>query len=249
MFEARIQDTRLLKETVSTISSLVKDQCTFNISKDGIKLAAMDPANVAMVIFNLLSPAFETFEVDQETNITVDIENLTTVLKRAKPSDGLTLKLENEKLMVTYEGKSIRTFAIALLDTTDADRPVPKLDFPATAELRAEILKDGIEDAKIVSDNVIISIGPEGFHMEAEGDTGNTALQLAKESDGLIKAEAKDVTKSRYSLDYLMKMVSGTKIAPLVSVSLGNDYPMRMDFTQIDKVNLSFILAPRVDTD
>jgi len=47
-----IADSSLLKDSISVISDLVSE-ARFKISRDGLELIAMDPANVAMVVFKL----------------------------------------------------------------------------------------------------------------------------------------------------------------------------------------------------
>jgi len=44
-------------------------------------------------------------------------------------------------------------------------------------------------------------------------------------------------------------MVKAGKIAKHVTLEFSNDYPLRMTFKSIDKMSLSFILAPRVSED
>ena len=44
-------------------------------------------------------------------------------------------------------------------------------------------------------------------------------------------------------------MVSGSKIAANVTMQFNKDYPLMLEYKALDKVQLSFILAPRVDND
>ena len=44
-------------------------------------------------------------------------------------------------------------------------------------------------------------------------------------------------------------MINGSKIADDVSISFNNDYPLKIEYKTVDKVMLSFILAPRVEND
>jgi len=57
-----LSDPTILKDSISIISDLVNEG-TFNIDKTGMELVAMDPANVAMVIFKLFSSAFVEYDV------------------------------------------------------------------------------------------------------------------------------------------------------------------------------------------
>ena len=59
-----LSEPKFLKDSISIISDLVTE-ATFKITKDAIELVAMDPANVAMVIFKLLSSSFVEYDVKE----------------------------------------------------------------------------------------------------------------------------------------------------------------------------------------
>ncbi len=44
-------------------------------------------------------------------------------------------------------------------------------------------------------------------------------------------------------------MMEGCKLAEAVTIQFNKDYPLKLTYATVDKVMLSFILAPRVDTD
>jgi DNA polymerase III sliding clamp (beta) subunit (PCNA family) len=47
----------------------------------------------------------------------------------------------------------------------------------------------------------------------------------------------------------LKKIIKGGKLTGKVKLQFGNDYPLRVDYLVQDKLNLGFILAPRVAND
>src|SRR3989304_8805869 len=94
-----LAEPKYLKESVSIISDLV-NEATFKITPQYIELIAMDPANVAMVIFKLLSSAFVTYQIDDTVELAINLPNLKQILKRAKPADMLTLETEDNKLKI-----------------------------------------------------------------------------------------------------------------------------------------------------
>ena len=44
-------------------------------------------------------------------------------------------------------------------------------------------------------------------------------------------------------------MILGSKLTDRVSLHFNNDYPLKLEYKAVDKLMLSFILAPRVDND
>ena len=69
-----------------------------------------------------------------------------------------------------------------------------------------------------------------------------------KIGEGTTIVTQKD-NRSKYSIEYLKKMVAASKLSDEVQINFSQDYPLRLDYKVIDKVSLSFVLAPRVDND
>ena len=44
-------------------------------------------------------------------------------------------------------------------------------------------------------------------------------------------------------------MINGSKLSDEVTISFNKDYPLKLDYKKVDRVMLSFILAPRVEND
>ena len=79
-----LAEPRYLKESVAIISDLVTEG-RFRIGKNSMQLVAMDPANVAMVMFNLLSSCFTEYNIEKEMEIAINLSNLKQILRRVKP--------------------------------------------------------------------------------------------------------------------------------------------------------------------
>jgi len=246
MFKAVISDSSLLRDSVATIGELI-DEGVFKINKNGLSLIAADRAMVAVVDFKLPATVFDEFNVDKEVTIALNISNLVSVLKRTRTKDKLVMELKDNKLEITMKNSSTRRFTVPLLDISQEEiPPIDQLEFKARARIKADILKNGIEDADIVSDSIVFEASENKFSMKASGDISSTELTLEKGDEALLDLETKEEIRSRYPLDYLKKMIKASKLANDVVLRWSKDYPMRMDFTSVDKVGLSFILAPRV---
>ena len=246
-FKAVIDEADLLKDSINAISTLL-NEAVFKVSKSGIEIRAMDAANVAMVDMKLLVSAFRTFEVDRDVEIAVNIGDLTSVLRRAKATDSITLELKENKLRVEFSGSTKRNFDIPLLDIKQ-EQKAPNLDFPVSIRLKTEVIDDGINDAEIASDAVVLEADPDTFIMRAEGDNRRAELKLERGNESLIELKAKDHVKSIFPLDYLKKFIKAGKLSPEATLHLGNEYPMKLDFKVLDKIQLGFILAPRIESE
>ncbi len=242
-----LAEPRLLKESISTISDLV-NEVTLKLDKDKIEIVAMDPANVAMVIFKLLSSAFVEYEVKEDQQLAVNLDNLNQVLKRAKPSDTVTLELLDNKLEIVLRGESTRRFSLSLIDIDDSEQKIPDLKFDVKVEMPSAVLAEAIDDMEIVAESVALIAEKEKFTIQSKGRFNSAKVEVL--SDEETKIDVKDDKEaSKYSIEYLKKIVKGSKLADTVVLNFGKEYPLRADFKVMDKLMLSFILAPRVDND
>lgn len=247
LFKVVTKNSKLLRDSVDTISQLIDDGL-FKLKKTGIELLAADRAMVSFVDFKLKASAFDEYECDKDRNIGLNLLNFLTILKRIDADDKLTLNLDEteNKLEVILEGKSVRKFAIPLIEISKEDVPqVDQLEFTASAEVRADILEQGINDADIIADSVIIELSPEKLRMFSEGNSSKSELKIFKGTDVLLDLNSKETVSSRYSLDYMKKMIKGSKLSDKAAISLGKDFPLKMEFRG-ENASLSVVLAPRV---
>ena len=53
---------------------------------------------------------------------------------------------------------------------------------------------------------------------------------MEKGNDALLSLNVKESVDSRYSLEYLKKMIKGSKISDKAQLSIGKDFPMKLEF-------------------
>ena len=238
-----------LKESVSIISDLV-NEARFKVTPDAIELVAMDPANVAMVVFKLLSSSFTEYDVKKDTEIAINLSNLKQVLRRASPKDMLTLEMDVEnRLKITLRSNTTRTFNIPIIELEEKDQKVPDLKFPVTIKTSSNILNEAIADVDIVGESVSFIAEPKKFTLQAEGDLNQAKIEIKEDDETKVSTNSDERIKSKYSIEYLKKMINGSKLSDEVVIQFSKDYPLKLEYKTVDKVMLSFILAPRVEND
>lgn len=244
-FKAVLSDPDLLKNSIPIIAEII-DEGIFKVDKEGIKLLSPDRTMVSVVDLKILSSAFDEFKVDEPADIGVNMANLVAILKRVKSTDKLTLELEKNKLKFIVEGNGIRKFDLPLIDVQAEKPPVDQLNFAGKVEIDSSIVEEGIADAEVIGDSVFFEAKPDSFRMYARGDVSSAELELAKDDKTILGLSAKENIKAQYPLEYLKKMIKAAKLSPQMVLEFGTDYPMRLSFRVVDKLLLSFVLAPRV---
>jgi len=243
-----LSDATQFKDSISVISELV-NEARFKITKDGIELVAMDPANVAMVIFKFFSSGFSEFEVDTEQELAINLANFKQILRRAKGNDIVTFEVVGNKLQIQFRSESVRTFSLPLLDFEEKSQRIPNLSFPTSIVIPVSVLNDAIEDVDVVAESVSFIAEPGKFTIHAEGDLSKAVIEIQQSDVSKINSETNARIRAKYSIEYLKKLVSAGKLSDDVSVFFNQDYPLKLEYKVVDKLLLAFILAPRVDND
>jgi len=237
-----------LKESITIISDLV-NEARFKVNKEAIELIAMDPANVAMVVFKLLSSAFTEYDIKDEAEIAINLANLKQILRRAGPNDMLTLELEDNKLKIQLKGNVTRTFNLPIIEFEEKEQKVPELNFPVKITAPSSTLNNAVEDVDIVAESVSLEAEAGKLTVSAEGDLSQAKIEINDDDNTKIEAEGSEKVKSKYSIEYLKKMIAASKLSNSVVIQFNKDYPLKLEYKTVDKVMLSFILAPRVEND
>jgi len=244
-----LSEPRFLKEPVSIISEIV-NEVKFKFDSDKIELTALDPAKISLVNFKLLSSAFVEYDVPENTQLSISLESLKSVLGRTKPSDTLKIELDKDKnsLKVQLKGETTRTFHIALLELEEEEKKIPDLSFPLKINMPSSNLNDAIEDISVIADAVAFVAHKDKLIMEAESSVNSAKVEIPNSENTLINLTG-DSVKSRYGVEYLKKFLKASKLSEVVSVEFGQDYPLKLVYKIQDRLELSFIMAPRVPND
>ena len=239
----KLDHPKLFSDIVGIISELVLE-VRLRVNKDGLSILAIDPANVAMVLFKLPSSAFSEFNVENEEVLGISLENLKAVLRRIKPGSVLVISKEENELKLLIKDKITKEFNLALIDIEGEEKKMPSLEFTSKIEMSGSDFSEAIEDSSVVADSCSFISEPDKFIIKAKGSLNSYKSEFSQDQLSITAQEA----HSKYSLEYLQKIVKATKITDKVIINFSNDYPLRLDFVT-PFIDLSFVLAPRVEQD
>ena len=243
MFKAELDGPNILKTSFDAISSIV-DEVQIQTDSEGLRLDALDRSHITFVHLELKSSLFTEYICDEPEKINIDTDELMKVLKRSKSDDSVILSLDEENLILTFEGEAKRTFKIHLVDMEYESATPPELNHSATVEIPFSLLKDSIQDMDIFSDKIILSVDSEKFIISAEGEFGDANIEY-------IHGEKIDTSvQSVFSLDKVKEMLKADKFSNVVTIKLGDDIPLSLALKMVSgEGELSFLLAPRLEND
>jgi len=239
----KLENPRLFSDIISIISELVTE-VRIKVTKEGLSLTAVDPANVAMVHFRMPSDLFSEYQLEKDEILGINLDNLKAVLRRCKPGSSLILEKGDNALKFSIHDKIKRDFSLALLDIDVEEKEMPKWEFNSVIKLNSDSLVEVLEDCSVVSDACTFIAEPNKFTVEAKGPLNSARAQFSSDEVEIHS----DFSTARFSLEYLNKFTKGAKISSNVSINFSDNHPMRINFPT-GNVMLSFILAPRIEQD
>jgi proliferating cell nuclear antigen len=240
----KIDEPVKFTKAIEIISELVSE-VRIKLNEFGMSITAIDPANVALVNFRLPKSAFSQFESGEDV-LGVNLDNLKKILKRASAKSSLIMKKKENNLEIIIEDRVNRRFGLNLIEIEgeeiDFEEKVSRMMFSSKVEINSPDFISAIEDCSVVADACSFKIEEGKFIVEAR-ETNSALSEFSEE----VKISGEDC-KSRYSIEYLSKFIKGSKVTDKTSLQFANDHPLGMHL-KIDLIELSFILAPRVETE
>lgn len=237
----KLEHPKILSDAISLISEIVTE-VRIKLQPEGISIVAVDPANVAMVLFKVPKESFSQYEAG--TDIWgVNLDDLKRILKRATSSASVVFEQDENRLKVTIFDKVKRNFTLSLIEVESEDKEEPALEFASTVEMPSNSFAQAIEDCAVVADSCSLSTGADLFIIQGSG-----SLNSAKAEFSSDEATIQGLANSKYSLQYLIKFIKAQRISDKVSIKYSDNYPLRLDFPG-EKIGIGFVLAPRVEND
>ena len=248
MFEIVFDNAKIFKDCVDSLVTLI-DEGEFQITKEGLKLRAMDPSQIAMVDFVYPKSALEKYEVPSETKIGLNLDDLSKVTSRVRAGEKLVLKLDKtgSRLEMVFKGKTTRRFNLPLLDVSGMSPKQPKIEFDSRIKVNGFTLKEGLKDASLISSHVVLKADKEGFEISAHGDKGEVLIEAKKGDDVLLEHTVNAESRSMYPLEYLNDLLKTTENEAVVVLDLKTDNPLRIEFP-IGQATIVYYLAPRIES-
>jgi len=240
----KLDNPKILTDAISIISELVTE-VKMKVSKEGLSIVAVDPANVALISFVMPSTSFSAIEADNET-IGVSLDSFKSVLKRSGPGSSLIMQTDESGLKVEIQEKIKRSFNVSLINIEGEDKKLPELDFTSFIKMNSDDFIKSMEDCGVVADSCSFEVKNGKFAINAKG-LHSTKSEFSSDEVEMGGGEA----KSKYSLSYLQKFAKACKLSDKCKIFFSNDYPMKLEVLGEGKnlFEMAFVLAPRVENE
>ncbi|MEM3637801.1 MAG: hypothetical protein QXE12_03795 [Conexivisphaerales archaeon] len=234
-----------------TLSKLT-DRVSVMITDNGVFSRVMDAQHIMMIEFRFEKNVFESFSVIQPpVNITFDLDSLLTILSRgvksARRVELISEDIGRSKLLVMFDGNSKAEYTMDCELFTGSYPELPKIEFQASLRIPSRLLKDVLEDMKVVSEDITIIAENECFYFSAKNDSNGVVCKLEHNSPQVYNMQINGKVFSRFYSTYIMDFIDLWK-PNIIDVDLGDRSPVRItevfNSGSYDLGYVSFYLAP-----
>jgi proliferating cell nuclear antigen len=247
MFEIKIDDARYWKSCVDSIVSLI-DEGSFNITKDGIALRAMDPSGISMIAFFIPNKAFAKYDVEKSALVGLNLENFGKILASSRQGEQLVMKDSNNKLVLEFVGKnSRRRYRLPMIDVKKDMDKEPKVEFDSIVEVKSDSLREILKDANLLSTHIGFKTEKDSFVVFAKGDAGELEEEHMNNAEVIKKINASKSASATFNLDYLERMISACPSNSTMTLSIKTEEPIKIEY-KIGDAGVSYYLAPYMET-
>ena len=237
---------------MDAIVNLIKEG-SFEFDTDGVKLIAMDPSQISMLVFNLPSSAFSKYEISEKAKLGINVEEFSKIMGRMRAKEKMILKYDgSNKLDVTFIAeKNRRSFKIPIIDVTPGPSKALQIEYNTYVKMKSALFKDILKDVALISPHVLLVADVNRFKVEATGD--NSGVEIDYQGDVEVKSDT--VVHGLFSRDYLDDITKGAEDDGDITIYLGapgqtdrRPQPLKVEY-KVGPASFVYFLAPRIETD
>ena len=237
------------EDILAPVDAIVAE-CKIHLTEGGFEIAAVDPANVAMVEVEARTGAFETYEASGGV-IAADLERLLDAVNLADSGESLVsldLDPETRKLQIAVDAVEY-TLTLIDPDSVRQEPDVPDLDLGGRYAVEGGPFTHAVKATDLVADHVEIEgVADDELVISAQGDTDDVRVTLGQAE--LLSGDLDDgAVKSLFSLDYLKDITRPLATDTQTTLLLGDEFPCKLQYSLADRdIRVKNLLAPRVQS-
>lgn len=219
------------------------EEIKFELDNDGIRFRGLDKSHVAFLGMNISIDYFDVFDIDEPCSCIVDTQELLKVLKRAKNDDKLIFSFNESDLKLQFIKNDVkRNFKIRQVDMEYDSPQRPNIEYPITFDVNYKQLIDGVKDAELYNDKVTLKTNEYELLLISNGDFGDykSTIPLLENVGNY---------DSTFSINWLNKIFKINNLSENITVNMGSDMPLLLEFEDDLGLKVEFLLAPRIETD
>lgn len=251
IFEIKTVQSNAIRILIEALKDILTD-VNFHITKEGIKLIAMDGSRQAIVNLKLEASKFETFYCEKPITTGINMISLYKIIKGVKNSDIISLyiyKNSSTKLYIEIENKEKKTnilTVLKLLDIDDDILEIPDVEFDTVKTMPSNDFQSYIRELSIITNVIKLESKNNTFILSGEGDFAETKISIGDSNTGEIDNKYINASGLFY-IKYLLLFIKSTNLCTTVEIYLKEQFPLILIYNVANLGKLQYCLAPIVN--
>tara|TARA_Y100001936_G_scaffold117743_1_gene115228 strand:- start:1860 stop:2609 length:750 start_codon:yes stop_codon:yes gene_type:complete len=234
------------KSIVNAIGN-ISEEAMFICNSDGITFRGIDPTHVSLLDVTFPKESFEKFECET-TFFGLRIADFKNVLNAADNNDVIQFQIEQQdNLKILISGSIEMTYSLRLIEKTEVNTPLPKIDRKSKISISPNALTRIISNIEKISENMTITTLEDKVEFYGIGDIGDAKIDLKKSDESLHELDIIEDTTAVYSLEYMADVIRSIgRSCKNINMEFSSKSPINIGFEMPSKTMVGFYLAPRV---
>lgn len=233
---------------VTQALSKINDEGYLELLEDGVRLWLMSPDKTLMAVVAMPSHSLDEYNVVELARITIRVDELHRIARRAGRNDILTLEFDNEtqSILVTLTDRKIgvsRTFTLPVVNLAGEELRELRLQPTAKFTMEARDFKIIVQDAKIIGDTITFEAEEDLVRVKVIGEDKEYTWEL-KPGDPLLELHVDEPATSSYSRSSLEIASKPAGAADTVRVEYSTNYPLQVSFNLPGGEKMVVYVAP-----
>ncbi len=246
MFKIDVNEIGEFKGAIEALGNLI-DEGAFSFKKEGISLHALDPSQIAMVIFTMPNKAFTEYSVEGTQVVGLNLDNFNKILSRGGKGGKVSIFDEENKVVVQFLAeKSKKSFKVPMIEVGAGVEREPKVEHDVNILMKAGAFKDAIRDIAMVSSHITFEVKGKKLRISASGDNAEADLEFEDGDESIKSMEVKGAAKATFPVQYFEDMVKGANGDVEVELGLKTNAPVKIKYA-LGNAGFTYYLAPRID--
>jgi proliferating cell nuclear antigen PCNA len=240
------RDITTIKQVIESISELT-GECLFTIKNNGIYIEGTDPSLISKVEFFIPAKSFDTFEIDVEESIGINVDSFARICRRAHASESLIIDVNSKagKIELVLESDFKRNFEFTLLSTSNFNIPALNPKYSTFIEIDSKIFRDIIKDMAVIGGTILFSVHKNNISILSEDYTSKALAEIFSDSSSIKKFETKTTQRSKYNLNYILSFLNAYTLSDYLKISVGGTkLPLKLEYPTNNEGRFTLYLAP-----
>ena len=247
LIKIKLNSITSLKDIICSLKDLVDEAC-FKFTSEKITMQAMDSSSIAICFLLLKKDMFSSYQIPNEVNINISLENFSKILKIANQDDSLELSLEQDqsflKIVLSNEKtkkKSKFDFKITSGDSSTTIN-IPEIDYSYISSINSKDFRTVINDYKYLSNETInITINKNSILFKSSGLIGQSDTEIPITLLKDISEPISYTFSTKYLLDFTRTILSDN-----VTIFMVSENPLCLEYSMPYGL-VKYYLAPKMD--